>query len=177
MNFIAMDFETANRQPDSACSLAIVAVRNNQIVNNFYTLIDPQSKFDYWNTRINGISSTTVAGAPNFAQVWPHIAPLFTEDQLVAAHNARFDIKVLQSTLARYQIDAPHFLSVDTVKTSRKLYPELPNHKLNTVAEHLQIQLDNHHNALADSYACANILLTEVQQFGPDPIKKLVTIA
>ena len=118
-----------------------------------------------------------MAGAPNFAQVWPHIAPLFTEDQLVAAHNARFDIKVLQSTLARYQIDAPHFLSVDTVKTSRKLYPELPNHKLNTVAEHLQIQLDNHHNALADSYACANILLTEVQQFGPDPIKKLVTIA
>lgn len=177
MNFIAMDFETANRQPNSACSLAIVAVRDNQIVNNFYTLINPESKFDYWNTRVNGIKAETVANAPTFAEVWPHIAPLFSEDQLVAAHNARFDIKVLQSTLEKFDIEAPHFLTIDTVKTSRKLYPELPNHKLNTVADYLQIKLDNHHNALADSYACANILLTETQQFGPETIKKLVTIA
>lgn len=176
MNFIAMDFETANRQADSACSLAIVAVRDNQIVNNFYTLINPQSEFNTINTRINGISRQMVSNAPTFNQVWPHIAPLFSTDQLVAAHNARFDIKVLQSTLAKYEIDAPHFLSVDTVKTSRKLYPELPNHKLNTVSDYLQINLANHHNALADSYACANILLTEAQQFGPEAIKKLVTL-
>ncbi|MFD1466388.1 3'-5' exonuclease [Lapidilactobacillus mulanensis] len=176
MNFIAMDFETANRQPDSACSLAIVAVRNDKIVNNFYTLIDPQSEFNYWNTRINGITSTMVATAPTFAQVWPHIAALFSTDQLVAAHNAKFDIRVLQSTLQRYQIEPPHFLTIDTVKTSRKLYPQLPNHKLDTVSKYLQIELNNHHNALADTYACANILLTQEQQFGPDTIKKLVTL-
>ncbi|GEL12859.1 Exonuclease RNase T and DNA polymerase III [Lapidilactobacillus concavus DSM 17758] len=176
MNFIAIDFETANSKPDSACSLAIVAVRHDQIVNNFYTLINPQSDFNIWNTRINGLNRAKVATAPTFDQVWQHISTLFSMDQLVAAHNAKFDIKVLQQTLLKYEIEPPHFLAVDTVKTSRRLYPELPNHKLDTVSRYLQIELNNHHNALADSYACANILLAQEQQFGQETLKKLVTM-
>ncbi|WP_261807308.1 3'-5' exonuclease [Lapidilactobacillus luobeiensis] len=177
MNFTAIDFETANPRPESACSLALVVVRNDQIVNRFYTLIDPQAEFSYWNTKVNGLTAKMVAGAPDFATVWPHIAPLFSIDQLVVAHNARFDVKVLQATLAHYQIEAPHFLTLDTVKTSRRFYPELPNHKLNTVADYLQLDLVNHHHALADSYACAQILLAEAHQFGPALLRKMVTVA
>ena len=46
MNFTAMDFETANSHPESACSLALVMVRNNEIVDRFYTVINPQMPFD-----------------------------------------------------------------------------------------------------------------------------------
>ncbi|HAP9759789.1 TPA: exonuclease, partial [Enterococcus faecium] len=54
--------------------------------------------------------------------------------------------------------------------------PEFPNHRLNTVCENLNIQLDHHHDALEDSRACAEILLYQEKKFGTDPLKKLVTI-
>lgn len=56
---------------------------------------------------------------------------------------------------------------MDTVKTSQRFYPELPNHKLDTVCQALDIDLQHHHNALDDSLACANILLTEAQALEP----------
>lgn len=176
MNFIAMDFETANRQPFSACSLALVVVRDNQVVNHFYTLINPQTEYNYWNTKVNGITTDMTKDAPDFSTVWPHIASLFTLDQLVVAHNARFDINVLQASLARYQIEPPHFKTLDTVRTSRQFYPQLPNHKLNTVSDYLQINLQHHHHALADSYACAEIVIKEQTQFGTEKIKPLITV-
>lgn len=65
-------------------------------------------------------------------------------------------------------------MSLCTVKTSRKLYPEIPNHRLNTMCEYLDIPLINHHDALEDSRACAQILLHQEKMFGTDPLKKLV---
>ncbi|MGL4268131.1 MAG: 3'-5' exonuclease, partial [Weissella cibaria] len=57
-----------------------------------------------------------------------------------------------------------------------KLYPQLPNHKLNTVADALQIDLKHHHNALDDTVAAARILVTQAEQFGVDPLKQLVKV-
>ncbi|ERL66248.1 3'-5' exonuclease [Schleiferilactobacillus shenzhenensis] len=176
MNFTAMDFETANARPDSALSLALVVVRDSQIVDSFYTLIKPQSKLDWRNTKIHGIHTADVADAPTFADVWPHIAHFYTPDKLVAAHNAGFDSRVLQSTLASYGIPVPRYLLIDTVRTSRRFYPNMPNHKLNTVAAGLGLDLRQHHNALADSIACAQILLQEEAAFGDDALKKFVKL-
>ncbi|MEL1196546.1 exonuclease domain-containing protein, partial [Staphylococcus epidermidis] len=81
-----------------ACSLALVVVRNDQIVDSFYTLIKPETYFSSRNTQIHGIHEADVAQAPKFNQVWPHIAPFFTPNKLVVAHNANFDIGVLKST-------------------------------------------------------------------------------
>lgn len=171
MNFVAMDFETANGQQHSACSLALVVVRNDQIVDSFYTLIKPETYFSSRNMQIHGIHEADVAQAPKFNQVWPHIAPFFTPNKLVVAHNANFDIGVLKSTLQHYDIPEPHYLALDTLKTSRRLYPQFENHKLNTLCDNLAIPLDNHHNALADSIACAKILIKEANDFGVEPLK------
>lgn len=176
MNFVSMDFETANGHRSSACSLALVLVRDNQIVDSFYTLIDPQESFNYRNIQIHHIHPEDVAGAPTFDQVWPHIQPLFDNSHLVAAHNASFDNSVLKNTLANYDIVVPKYLTIDTLKTSRKFFPQLPNHKLNTVSDELNIELTNHHNALADSVACAEILMRTEQQFGTEQIKKMVKL-
>lgn len=176
MNFVAMDFETANGQRDSACSIALVVVRNDQIVDQFYTLIKPETYFSSRNSQIHGIYEEDVAQAPKFDQVWPHIAPFFTPQKLVVAHNATFDIGVLRSTLQHYDIPEPHYLALDILTTSRRLYPQFENHKLNTLCANLEIPLENHHNALADSIACAKILIKEAQEFGTDPLKQVTKI-
>lgn len=174
MNFTAIDFETANYQKHSACSVALTIVRDSQIVDNYYTLLKPDTFFDQRNIRIHGIYERDVANAPTFAQIWPEINTLFTQNQLIVAHNLPFDRGVLQGCLDYYQLEQPHFQTLCTVQSSRKLLYELPNHKLNTVCESLGITLDNHHNALADSVACANILLYLEDHFGTTPLKKLV---
>ncbi|KRL13490.1 3'-5' exonuclease [Schleiferilactobacillus perolens] len=176
MNFVAMDFETANARPDSALSLALVVVRNSEITDSFYTLIKPQTKLDWRNTKIHGIHTADVADSPTFDQVWPHIAHFYTADKLVAAHNASFDSRVLRETLASYAIDVPRYLLIDTVRTSRRFYPDMKNHRLNTVAANLGFDLRQHHNALADSIACAQILLQEEAAFGDDALKKFVKL-
>ena len=160
MNFIAMDFETANHYPESACSLALVMVRNNKIVDRFYTVINPQMPFDARNIQVHQITAEDVKNAPTMAM-------------LVAAHNARFDTNVMRQSLARYGIEEPHYLVIDTLASSKLLEPELPDHKLDTVSEALNVELWHHHNALSDSEACAGILIKQEEQFGDEAIKNL----
>ncbi|WP_099974497.1 3'-5' exonuclease [Lactobacillus terrae] len=174
MNFVTLDFETANSKRESACSIALVLVRDSKIVDSFYSLINPQMQFDQRNIAIHHITPQDVQDAPTFDKIWGHISPLFDINHLVAAHNASFDNSVLNKTLSNYGIITPRYLTIDTVKTSRKFYPELLNHKLDTVSRNLNIELVDHHNALADSIACANILLRTEQDFGTEQIKKMV---
>lgn len=174
MNFIAMDFETANFEKHSACSLALVMVQNSKIVGQYYSLIQPETYFHWKNVQIHGIRKEDVAQAPKFPEVWSDIEKYFQPNHLIVAHNAPFDCGVLQGCLDYYHLAPAHYLSLCTVKTSRRLFPEFPNHRLNTMCERLDIQLENHHNALDDSLACANILLKQEALFGTEPLKKLV---
>ena len=99
MNFVAFDFETANAKRNSACSLALTVVQNNQIVDELYSLINPKTNFDYRNIAIHGIKPQMVADSPDFSELWPHIESFFTPESLVVAHNAPFDCSVLTRTL------------------------------------------------------------------------------
>lgn len=174
MDFIAFDFETANAKRNSACSLALTVVRNDQIVDELYSLIDPRSQFSSFNTKIHGLSAKDTANAPTFAELWPHICSFFKKDSLVVAHNAPFDCSVLNKTLESYDLQTPEFLVLDTVKTSRKFYQDLSDHKLNTICDHLNIDLKQHHNALFDSNACAKILLHQINEFGPEVLRPFI---
>lgn len=176
MNFIAMDFETANYQRHSACSLAMVMVQNSKIVGEYYRLIKPETSFHWKNIQIHGIQPADVEDAPSFPQVWQEINQYFYPNSLIVAHNAGFDAGVLAGCLDYYDLTSPQYLSLCTVKTSKKLFPEMPNHRLNTVCERLGIPLENHHDALEDSRACAKILLHQEAHFGVEPLKKLVTL-
>ncbi|MGX7244946.1 3'-5' exonuclease [Enterococcus quebecensis] len=176
MNFYSIDFETASYAKHSACSVALVKVENSKIVDEYYSLIKPETDFFWKNIQVHGIKPEDVADAPKFPDVWKQIQGCFKPNSLVVAHNAPFDTGVLTGCLDYYGIDQPNYLSLCTVKTSRKLFPEMENHKLNTVCENLDIQLNNHHDALEDSRACAEILLYQEKHFGVEPLKKLVTI-
>lgn len=174
MNFIAMDFETANAQRHSACSLALVMVQNSQIVGKYYTLIRPETTFHWRNIQVHGIEEKDIYCAPKFPDVWKQISEYFQPHHLIVAHNAAFDCSVLRGCLTYYNLEQPHYLSLCTVKTSKKLFPQFANHQLNTVCTELDIPLLNHHDALEDSLACANILLQQEKLFGTAPLKKMV---
>ncbi|MGM9891447.1 3'-5' exonuclease [Limosilactobacillus sp.] len=174
MNFIVMDFETANGKRYSACSLALTIVRNSQIADEFYTLINPQTDFFWRNIQVHGIHKQDVINAPTFPTVWEHIKEFYTPEKLVVAHNNRFDNSVLKSTLEHYGIEPPAYLTLDTLASSRQLLPGLSNYKLNTVCDALNVDLHHHHNALDDAQACANILLTQGRQFGSQRLRPFI---
>lgn len=174
MNFIAIDFETANHLPHSACSVALVMVQHGKIVGEYYSLIQPETEFFWRNIQVHGIEPEDVHNAPKFPEVWRNIQTYFQENRLIVAHNAAFDMKVLAGCLDYYGLEQPHYLSLCTVKTSRKLFPTMTNHRLDTVCANLNITLNNHHDALEDSRACAEILLYQAANFGVEPLKKLV---
>ena len=75
-NFAAIDFETANEQRTSVCSVGVVIVRDGEIVDNYYSLIRPEPEYyTYWNTRVHGLTLADTACAPVFPTVWQEIAP------------------------------------------------------------------------------------------------------
>ena len=157
-NFAAIDFETANGQPCSVCSVGVVIVRGGRIVNEIYKLIRPRPNvYSYWNTRVHGLTREDTDEAPDFPEVWESIAPLVAGLPLVA-HNSPFDEGCLKAAHALYRIPYPNYSFYCTCRASRKKFGKLlPNHKLPTVAAHCGFDLSRHHHALADARACAVI--------------------
>lgn len=164
MDFVAIDFETANGNMTSACSLGIAVVKDNRIIQVKEWYIKPTPfYFNYFNTQIHGISEADVADCPAFNELWNEILPYFEGNTLVA-HNAPFDMTVLKQLIAHYGLGAPCFDYFCSCALSRKTWRNLDNHKLNTVCEHLHIDLA-HHNAASDAAGCAQIVLSAVEYF------------
>lgn len=171
MNFIAMDFETASNEAWSADSLGLTIVKNNQIADKWYSLIKPETAFSPFNTAINGLTADDVIDSPKFPQVWDQIKQLYDDYPTIVGHNIRFDNHVLKQTLRYYGLPVPHYVSLDTVSISRKFHPAMVNHKLDTVASQLGLDLFQHHNASDDAQAAAEILIYEIDHFGEERIK------
>lgn len=154
-DFAAIDFETANSERSSVCSVGVVIVRNNEIVDSFYSLINPEPNYyNYWCTKVHGLTNRDTDDAPIFPEVWKQIAPLIEGLPLVA-HNSPFDESCLKAIFRVYQMDYPDYKFYDTLSTARRTMKGLENHQLHTVAAVCGYQLDNHHHALADAEACA----------------------
>lgn len=154
-DFAAIDFETANSERSSVCSVGVVIVRNNEIVDSFYSLINPEPNYyNYWCTKVHGLTNRDTDDAPIFPEVWKQIAPLIEGLPLVA-HNRPFDESCLKAVFRVYQMDYPDYKFYDTLSTARRTMKGLENHQLHTVAAVCGYQLDNHHHALADAEACA----------------------
>lgn len=157
--FAAIDFETANYQCSSICSIGIVIVRNGEFTDEIYELVKPEPEFySYWNTRIHGLTTEDTENAPVFSKVWKKIEPKIEGLPLVA-HNSGFDETCLKAAFKSYMMDYPDYEFHCTLRQSRKSFPFLENHQLHTVSAHCGFDLINHHHALADAKACAIIAL------------------
>ena len=155
LDFAAIDFETANSNPNSACALGIAIVQAGQIVERKSWLIrPPTAEFSF--TYIHGITWRQVANAPDFGELWSQIWP-YLDNCRIAAHNARFDLGVLFALIKHYQSGYWRGQAIDSVTVALRIWPELPTHQLQTVAAHLRIPL-NHHDAASDANACAEMV-------------------
>lgn len=154
-DFAAIDFETANSERSSVCSVGVVVVRGGELAESFYSLIRPEPNyFSYWCQRVHGLGHADTDAAPLFPDVWARVEPLIEGLPLVA-HNSRFDEGCLKAVFRTYRMDYPDYQFLDTLCASRRRFRWLPNHQLQTVAEACGYQLLDHHHALADAEACA----------------------
>lgn len=156
--YIAFDVETPNYANSRMSAVGITVIENGEIVGDFYSLINPETHFDSFNIQLTGITPQMIADKPTFPELWTEIEPLMSSGVLVA-HNAPFDMRVLAQCLQAYSVDWQQTARYAcTCAMGRACYPELPNHKLNTMCDYLKLDLD-HHNAGSDSRACAELLL------------------
>lgn len=154
-DFAAIDFETANNERSSVCSVGVVIVRNGEIVDSFYSLIQPEPNYyNFWCSQVHGLCREDTEEAPVFPDVWKQIMPKIEGLPLVA-HNKMFDEGCLRAVFQVYQMDYPDYEFYDTLAASRQQMPELTNHQLHTVAAACGYDLKNHHHALSDAEACA----------------------
>jgi DNA polymerase-3 subunit epsilon len=162
LDFIAIDFEIANNKMSSACSLGMAFVKDNQIIDEKYYLIQPPTlEFNHDMVKVHGITVTDVNGASHFNEVWEEIKSHFNSTILVA-HNAQFDMSVLHSCLTQYSLNLPEFKYIDSIELSSRVIPGNVRGSLKERAAYFNIELNNHHNAIADARACAEIVISSV---------------
>ena len=155
---IAFDVETPNSYNNRMSAIGITIIENGRVSGTFSSLVNPQTHFDAFNVKLTGITPESVQNAPTFGNLWPRIAPLL-ESSILVAHNATFDLHVLADCISAYGIRTQRYVPyVCTVRMGRRCYPEMCDHKLDTMCHALRIQLD-HHRAGSDSEACARLLL------------------
>ena len=174
MRYLALDFETGNASPLSACALGASIFEDSTLIREQVSLILPPAgarKFHWGNVRVNHITEKMVADAPLFDAVWRTLADE-AEGSVIVCHNAMFDVGVLSACLAHYHLPVPACRYVCTVKVSRRVWPDLQNHKLDTVSEALGIALD-HHEAGSDARAAGLILQAALRETGSADVDEL----
>lgn len=158
MKTIAIDFETANEQRGSACSIGLAWIEDDRVVRVEERLIRPKDmRFSSFNIAIHGIRPEHVEDAGEFPEVMDEFADDFRGATMIA-HNAAFDFSVWRSCLDLYRQDYPDLSYLCSVKMAQKVWPHLGSHKLNILAGHLGLTFA-HHNAAEDAAICAEAAL------------------
>ncbi|MBP6212897.1 MAG: 3'-5' exoribonuclease [Pyrinomonadaceae bacterium] len=177
-DFVVFDLETtgAKAPPCRITEIGAYRVRDGKVTEEFQTLVNPEMAIPPFITGLTGISDAMVKDAPVFADI-AHDFLSFIGDSVLVAHNSGFDMRFLNYEIGRiyedYRIANP---CLCTVQLSRKLLPDITNHKLKTVAEHYRIDLFNHHRASADAYATAHIFVNLLDQLSTDGVTNLAAV-
>ncbi|MBP9971028.1 MAG: hypothetical protein KBE94_07085 [Paludibacteraceae bacterium] len=167
MDFVTIDFETANRHRNSACEIGLTFVENNQIVAcKSQRICPPTLDFDFFNVRVHGIHPEDVKDEPKFDKIWSEIGPLL-DNKLLIAHNAAFDMSVLRACLDTYDLPYPDVRYSCSYQFSKHIFLNAPAYDLATLCYLNDIQF-NHHQAGDDSLATAKLVLQTLQKLDID---------
>lgn len=162
LSFTAIDFETANGSRLSACAVGLCMVEEGEIVKKAAFLIKPPESvrhFDYFQTSVHGITEKDVRNSGEFCDIWDEIEPML-KNRVIAAHNLPFDLSVLKKLTGYYSLPEVPSGYLCTLKLSRKAFPMLASHRLDSVCSFLGFPMNGtHHMAGADAEAAARILI------------------
>ena len=175
LNFTAIDFETANKSPASPCAVGLVRVRDGEITDSLSMLFKPPFPNDFFhstNISVHGITPEMVIDAPSWEEAIVELM-LFAESDTLIAHNAGFDMGVLRASAEAINFDLPNYSYGCSLRMSRKTY-NLDSYRLNSVAYAIGHEEFTHHDALADSDACARIVLHMADRHEVDSLADLM---
>ena len=163
MDFIALDFETANHNRGSICAIGLAFVTNGVITDTKYFLVKPTPNYyDSINIRIHGIDERQTRDKKTFRQLWNELKPYF-QNQNVVAHNAAFDLSALRYALDDSNLGYPDLNYYCTYRLCQRAMPFISRFGLKPLARYFNIYL-NHHNAESDTKACALIALKLIEK-------------
>lgn len=169
LDFVVVDVEAtgAKMPPNRLIELGAYRIRGGKIVDKFLSLVNPEIPIPRFVASLTGISNDMVRRAPVFAELAPQLLD-FVSDSVLVAHNAPFDTSFLNHEISRvypgHRMVNPHLC---TVRLSRRTFPDLLNHRLDTIAEHFSIPIASRHRAGSDALATAEIflrLMTEMEE-------------
>lgn len=173
INFVAIDFETANCKRSSACSIGYTVVENGEIVTTGEHLIKPVPfEFDPMNTMIHGIKKEDVINSKNIIEVWNEISHLFN-DKVLVAHNASFDMSVLRHSFEYFDSPYPECKYICTYRLAEIIWPDNGSYRLDSLANRLGLSF-HHHQAYDDSLVCAKLLLEFLKEYEVNSIDNLL---
>jgi DNA polymerase III subunit epsilon len=175
LDFTAIDFETANNFPASACAVGLVKIRDGEQVDFLEMLIQPPWPNDWFsaaNIRVHGITPDMLQDAKALPDALAQIVE-FIESDVLIAHNAAFDMGVLGASAKQVAFELPAISYSCSVQIARKTY-HLDSYRLNEVAYAIGHENFNHHNALADSDACAKIVIHAAKRHGANSMAELL---
>ncbi|HZG78948.1 MAG TPA: exonuclease domain-containing protein, partial [Paenibacillus sp.] len=157
--YVVYDVETTGLSVTSNKIIEIAGVKmiDGKVVDEFAKFIDPHEKIPYHITQLTNITDEMVAGAPEESEVIPQFVE-WVGDAVLVAHNARFDTGFLQAACKRHGLPEMPNPVLDTLELARLLYPQMKNHRLNTLTDKFKVALESHHRAIDDSKALGEVL-------------------
>lgn len=174
--YVVFDLETTGFSPvkDKIIEIGAVKVEKGKITEKFSSFVNPKVPIPFQITQLTSITDEMVLEAPDIETVLPDFLA-FIGDAALVAHNASFDVGFIEQN-CRYQDIIPDFTYVDTVAMARILLPTLSKYKLNVVANALHISLENHHRAVDDAGATAEIFVKFIEMLREQGITDLMKL-
>ncbi|MCS4536230.1 exonuclease domain-containing protein [Corynebacterium sp. HS2168-gen11] len=164
LHCVGIDVETANEQWGSICQIGVSRIRDGEVVAQQSWLCQPPIPgFDEFNKNFHGITEATVADAPTFVEVLTEVQAWVGNDTVVA-HNAQFDMTAFRDACVAANIPTPRWRFACSLAASRAAKLPVSSHRLNNMAEFLDVPLEHHHHAQDDANASALILVKLAQR-------------
>ncbi len=182
MRFISFDLETTGfiAGVDRIVEIGAIRYVDGVAEAKFCTLVDPGIEIPEASSAVHGIRQDMVRGQPKIEKLLPAFAE-FCGDDILVAHNANFDFQFLVSDVVRLETPAPKGVVLDSCNMARKIIPGLPNYKLGTLVQHLQIPASNFHRAEEDASYCGMLFIRLIEKMTGGlllpPIENLLTLS
>ena len=174
--FVVFDIETTGFSPVSNRIIEIGAVKvvNGEITDRFSTFVNPQVPIPFRIEKLTSINDSMVMDAPLIETVLPEFLD-FCQDAILVAHNASFDMSFIKENVQRLHLNR-EFTYVDTLGIARVLLPNQAKHTLDAVCKTLGISLENHHRAVDDAEATAQMFVKMIPMLKEQGATKLADV-
>jgi DNA polymerase-3 subunit epsilon len=176
MNFISLDFETANHSRVSICAAGLAVFEDGELAETPYWLVRPPKGHGWFRDdfiECHGLTHLDVLDAPEFPAIAPEFLARLTRADFVIAHNAAFDTEHLRATLDHFGLPRPEFDYICTCQLARRVWPDLPSHSLDALTTHIGHQF-NHHHAQSDAEAAGRVLLAMIKHADATTLRELL---